>query len=340
MRSIKLYSVNFLGYTFVFISIYSFIFIFLYILSIVLFNLNKPQSLWPLKNFQRDYYYDGVRAIWQADPDCAIADDALIYKPREGKCEFNNLEFHTALNFDLYGRSVPDRMKADLSQNGIAFLGDSHTMGWGVNDKDTFVNVLQKYTQKPIFNLAVSSYATERELRRLILSGLIKRIDTIVIQYCDNDLNENIDSVSENKNFKNLEKFKNIRENFLSNDKQNFAYVIRKVLFALKTPIVSLKSFIYPDNPSNFEEHRYYFSQILAKYEKELFGKNIFVFYINSNGSKFLNFSIDKETEFIYMKYSEPEFKREHFYLIDDHLNIDGHEYIAQWLRKVLADVI
>ena len=75
-------------------------------------------------------------------------------------------------------------------------LGDSHAMDLGVNDADTFANVLQKTTGRPVYNLAVSSYGTYREVKRLLQSGLIKDVDTIIIQYCNNDRNEKTEKTS------------------------------------------------------------------------------------------------------------------------------------------------
>ena len=50
---------------------------------------------------------------------------------------------------------------------GIAVLGDSHAMGWGVNDDETFSAVLEKKIDKPVYNLAVSGYGTIREFNKI-----------------------------------------------------------------------------------------------------------------------------------------------------------------------------
>ena len=63
------------------------------------------------------------------------------------------------------------------SGRGIAIVGDSHAMGWGVNDEETFAAVLQRIANRPVYNLGVGSYATERELIRLEKSGLLNQVD-------------------------------------------------------------------------------------------------------------------------------------------------------------------
>ena len=88
---------------------------------------------------------------------------------------------------------MPKNIYSD--KKGIAVLGDSHAMGWGVNDNETFSHFLAEKIKRPVYNLAVSSYGTKREIIRLEKSGLLEKIDTIIIQYCFND-------VGENQNFK------------------------------------------------------------------------------------------------------------------------------------------
>jgi hypothetical protein len=69
-------------------------------------------------------------------------------------------------------------------------VGDSYAMGWGVNQDETFGEVLQKKSGLKVLNTAVASYGTAREmlvLRRLDTS----RLRYLIIQYCENDQEEN-----------------------------------------------------------------------------------------------------------------------------------------------------
>ena len=59
-------------------------------------------------------------------------------------------------------------------------------MGWGVNDKETFSYFLQELTKQSVYNLAVSSYGTEREIARFEKSCLLENTDIIIIQYHEN----------------------------------------------------------------------------------------------------------------------------------------------------------
>jgi len=46
-----------------------------------------------LKRVQKVYYRGGFRNIWQYNEDCYELDEDLIYKPKIGKCIFENVEF-------------------------------------------------------------------------------------------------------------------------------------------------------------------------------------------------------------------------------------------------------
>src|SRR5262245_54621286 len=86
-----------------------------------------------LNDFQITYYYGGggIRMVWQAEPKCVDPDDDLIYKPKFGECQFSNQEFRTTLHFDELGR-----VSSHAGTNpGVAVIGDSVAMGWGVADE-------------------------------------------------------------------------------------------------------------------------------------------------------------------------------------------------------------
>ena len=103
-----------------------------------------------LRDFQMDFYNDrGYRKIWQTQKDCIELDERLIYVPRIGSCRFTNAEFDTTLNFDESGR-MRNSMPQKRSEIGIAVLGDSYAMGWGVNDRETFANILQDELKRPV----------------------------------------------------------------------------------------------------------------------------------------------------------------------------------------------
>jgi hypothetical protein len=149
----------------------------------------------PLQQLAR-HVYSRQLALWQSQMHCTVFDEVLFYKPRPGRCEFNNIEFSTVLTFDSKGfrqTSPPMRRDSDRPNRGrIIVLGDSHAMGWGVQDEETFASVLAAEHGFEVFNLAVSSYGTARELLRLRKEFDVQKGDIVVIQYHPNDLEENL----------------------------------------------------------------------------------------------------------------------------------------------------
>ena len=60
---------------------------------------------------------------------------------------------NAVLNFSPEGRytgAKPEGM-------GIAVLGDSHAVGWGIGDEETFSVKLQRLSARPVYDLAVPS---------------------------------------------------------------------------------------------------------------------------------------------------------------------------------------
>jgi hypothetical protein len=76
----------------------------------------------------------------------------------------------------------------------IVLLGDSQTMGWGVERKDTWPVLLQQILRerlgRPIrtINTGVISYETRQEYRYLMRSGWDLQPDAILLMYMDNDI--------------------------------------------------------------------------------------------------------------------------------------------------------
>jgi hypothetical protein len=132
-------------------------------------------------------YRHFTRRLIQFDPSCARYDPELTYTLRPGTCSFSNVEFDNRYQINRLGLRDTDEA---LSGPEIIVIGDSHAMGWGVEQDENLVAVIAKRTGMKTLNAAVSSYGTVRALK------MLDRIDTsklrvLVIQYADNDLVEN-----------------------------------------------------------------------------------------------------------------------------------------------------
>ena len=131
--------------------------------------------------------YMNSRSYVQYDKDCARYDAALSYTLRPGRCTFANEEFKTEVRVNSLGLRDDEQ---SLRHPEIIVLGDSFAMGWGVQEAETFSSILERRLGKKVLNAGVSSYGTAREVesvRRLNSS----RARILIIQYCDNDFEEN-----------------------------------------------------------------------------------------------------------------------------------------------------
>ena len=145
--------------------------------------LPKP-LLWHI----REVYHLHDISIIQFHPQFAYYDPVLTYTLKPGEFVFSNREFATAYYVNTLG--VRDDEESLIAPQ-IVVLGDSHAMGWGVEQHETFAQILEQATGYRVLNAAISSYGTVREMR------MLDRIDTsglkyLIIQYCENDYNENL----------------------------------------------------------------------------------------------------------------------------------------------------
>ncbi len=134
----------------------------------------------------RSLYEREYRNVIQSDPNCVSYDPELTYRLKPGGCRFANLEFDTYVSANSAG--LRDGEEALLAPK-VIFLGDSVTMGWGVEDKETFPHHFGQITGMRVLNAGISSYGTPREL--MLLQQLDQSaLELIVIQYSANDIRE------------------------------------------------------------------------------------------------------------------------------------------------------
>jgi hypothetical protein len=141
----------------------------------------------PVQRLAQQIYRHFNRSLIQFAEACAVYDPEVTYTLKPGTCTFENLEFKNTFNVNRLGVRDDD---ASLDGPEIIVLGDSHAMGWGVEQRETLSRVLARTCGLKVLNAAVSSYGTAREMT------LLNRLDTsrlrfLIVQYADNDLLEN-----------------------------------------------------------------------------------------------------------------------------------------------------
>ncbi len=145
------------------------------------------------------YYIHINRNVIQVVEECSEYDANLYYKLHPSNtCTFSNMEFSNKIISNKAGLRDDD---ASLVQPEIISLGDSYTLGWGVEQNENYPAQLESITGKKVLNAGMSSFGTVREMR------MLSQLDTsnlkyITIQYCANDLDENEAYIKNNSQLK------------------------------------------------------------------------------------------------------------------------------------------
>jgi len=296
-------------------------------------------------NFLRSYYMDDDRNIIQALPQCAVYDAQLLYTLRPGGCRFSNREFATWLSVNAMGFRQTTQMDGPPR---IAVLGDSHAMGWGVEDHETFASLIEQSLGEKVANLSVSSYGTARELLALSRSKL-KGVRTIIIAYSYGDAKENTDYLLHGTRQADIDVFR-----FLQ-DQQRQPY----------RPIRLLESLVHraPENMRvreegapgkeyllrDLREEAATFIALLRRFEKELNNKTIIVLEVNGYNQNSPRFIQQVYTEFERVKKSGIDMpfsletldvseilSEQSYFVLDDHINAIGHSQVARLLVETI----
>jgi hypothetical protein len=161
------------------------------------FLFHHPHSIpRPFIPVFRDYYNNYQRDILQYNKNISRYDAALFYRMKaDNRSRFSNIEFDDSIRTD--GAGFRTNIAAQNLENPgspspakIICLGDSYTLGWGVQQNQTYPARLEQILKRPVLNTGMSSYGTIREIES------IRNLDnsdvtTVVIQYCFNDAEEN-----------------------------------------------------------------------------------------------------------------------------------------------------
>lgn len=296
----------------------------------------------------RIYYLREDRKIIQYSSDCAKYDNELSYTLRPGKCHIENREFE--IDFSINSAGMRDN-ESSLDSPEIIVSGDSHAMGWGVNQDMTFSNLLEKKTGRSVLNAAISSYGTVRELKILDRVNLDK-LKYLIIQYSSNDISENR-KFMENSNT--LPVMSEDRYNSIDNNQayffgRHFFYMTKMLITeALKT-INSPRKIVPLDNRAVSNEVDL-FLNALVNSPINVNNINIIVFQVNTsakNNSQFINKLTEK---MLSEQLTHPLAKnintidlsevlgRDKYFHLDDHINNTGHYVIAQALAELITEI-
>lgn len=312
------------------------------LLTVIIFSFSyvslvygKTYDLFWIKSIQKKLYTRGYRNIWQINNSCISYDKDLLYKPKIGRCEFSNPEFETELNFSEFYRNHNIKFINNDLESNILVLGDSIAMGWGVNDDETFSFLLEKSLKKKVYNLAVSSYGTVREIKRMKLSPLYKTSKTIIIQYNPNDIFEN--SQLDFAKTYSKEDFENIFNNNQHN-LNTIKFVLRNYKSSIRLFFADIIDIIFREENMeiiNFDGHKKHLETIIEK-NIDTTNKDVIIFLTTAPHQKVLNFPESNSL----INYYLFELPKSHFFIIDEHPNKKGHYEIAKRLNNLIKKTL
>lgn len=282
----------------------------------------------------RDMYFGCMQSV----------DTKYLYRMASGSCRLKNLEYDVTMTHDQAGF----RNRAGLPAAApIVVLGDSHAYGHGVNDDQTFAALLGSQLGEPVRNLALPATATRRELETYVAQAPAANL--IVLQYCDNDFDENLPSLtlSEAVYQRTLrDRMRAVIANYdyskhqgaLGQTMLTLGYAARELIGARLFRLTSSA----PDETTLSREADA-FARVLDQYRPWLAGKTVVVLESSGWGRNRKHFQtvFARRLQAIGQVHwvvldSSALLARSDYFWLDDHLNASGHRKLAARLAQVL----
>jgi hypothetical protein len=301
----------------------------------------------PLRRLVQQVYRHFNRSLIQFDPRCARYDAGITYTLKPGACTFENLEFKNV--FRINHRGVRDE-EASLHAPDVIVLGDSHAMGWGVDQEDAIPQRIARKTGLRVLNAAVSSFGTVREM--MMLDRLdTSRLRVLVVQYSDNDLLENraFHNGGDHLSIMSEAQYRDIVRHFASQQ----SYYPGKYLYRLVMKVSRLEEpepdQMKMDPASPAEEAELFVNAVTRAGRTPLDNVQMVVFEISEQIRPARPFIAALDSVKQNARY--PEFIRRvttidvaplltpaDFYVLDDHMNSAGHEKVANAVAAALRN--
>ena len=322
--------------------LYSLISLWLLIAPIIANVIGYGFSNYYLRQQQQFYYVQGpMRSIWQADAGCAESHETLGYTARLGECRFVNAEFNTSLRYTESGWMMPTQ--SNEPKGRLVVVGDSQSMAWGVDHHESF-SALLATKGYIVNNYAISSYATEQQILSVIDREEFEEADTLIIQYCENDMDKNKRRLSDYLQeeialYRSQQRVSPLSfPQTLANAAGRF-FENLSLSGLVRAPVRYFRAMgrgheLPTYSVEKTEQHRFHLLDVLSKFPR-LDRKQVLVFYSNSYGKKFPDWSDKQGT----IRLVDLDLRRNHYHRIDDHLNRDGHRHVADQLAIILNEM-
>lgn len=308
--------------------------------TILLVKTNQVQSP-SLLQFSQDIYFQYCRNIPAFQMGLGKYDSDLFYTLKPGESVNSNIEYSN--KYKINSRGVRDD-KTSLDFPIIIMLGDSHTMGWGVEQDETFSNLLEQKMKTKVLNTGIVSYGSAREY--LMFKKLkTDSCQTLIWQYCSNDMREN-QSFLENDNQLKISSKREYqfryKRNFLQANYypfkysfETFAHQIRKAIRQKKTDHQSLPLSSQVNN----------FFSIVKLLQQDFDGK-IIIFNLESYETTdkyflaFKKYIEENHLEKIRVIDFSGILKKGDYFIIDGHINASGHRKVSEAILEKIQEEV
>ena len=285
-------------------------------------------------------------------PACSRYDPYLGYTLKPGKCVFSDYEFTTKFTINSLG--VRDTEEA-LNSPQIVVVGDSYGLGWGVEQNETFAKIIEAKTGPTVLNCSCSSYGTAREMM-LLKKVRRDRLKYLIIQYCNNDYEENL-SFASNGN-KLITMIRDKYDELVKGNRDTRTYYPGKYLWSAAKVISSNFNYLFKIRDyQQVEEDRYKlekdeveaFLDVILNCGLDFSGVQLMVFKANSfdpRDSRFVNSLGEKISsgqyppfikKMIIMDAGKYLNEETDIFLLNGHYNQRGNQVIAGMIRQHMA---
>jgi len=303
-------------------------------------------------NSFRQYYTINYRKIVQVEPNCSEYDPSFFYRLRPNiKCDFSNIEFSTLLETNSAGLRDDEN---SLASPDVICIGDSYTMGWGVQQQESFPQRLELLSKLKVLNAGISSFGTVRELRKF-LSLDTANCKWIVLQYSDNDVEETKPYVDNHFSLKvsSQQAYDSLKTKY----EWNRAYYPGKTFLSVGSYLLKgmAKHFKKEDSTVEVENLKLtmddavnLFAKTLISFNIPLENRKLIILYANQKDypderftlglQKWLQASPYKDSlhNKVFLLNSSDLLNKNDRYILDDHYTKSGHEKIAQAIKKLI----
>ena len=128
--------------------------------------------------FSQNIYFQYLRNIPSFQMGLGKYDPDLFYTLQLGNAVNANLEFSNHYQVNSQG-TRDDETSLDFPE--IIMLGDSHTMGWGVEQEETFANLLERKAKKKVLNTIKMTAINTKPISEFLSYFFIVKLDYLLL---------------------------------------------------------------------------------------------------------------------------------------------------------------